>query len=242
MNYKKLAEFYDDFIYDIDYDKIINFYKKIFNQNQFSYRDILELGCGTGNVTSKLIGYNVYAMDYSEEMLSIARKKLGNKRNIRFLNMDIRNFNLNKKFDVIIASLDVINYIVDSKDLYSLFKNVKRHSHEESIFIFDINSHYKISEYIGNNTFTDENKDGLYIWQGNYDEETKINDYLLTFFIKDNQNKYDRFCEVHKERAYTVEEITKILISSGFKDIKVFDDFEFKEINKDSMRMTFVVK
>lgn len=240
MNYNKLAKFYNKFTYDVNYEKMISFYKTLMDKSDYIFKDILELGCGTGNITSKLSGYNIYALDYSEEMLSIAREKMGNKRNVRLFQMDIRDFNFNKKFDLVIAALDVINYIVEIEDLKKIFRNVKNHMKEESIFIFDINTEYKISEYIGNNIFSDEIDEGLYIWQGNYDKNTNINEYLLTFFIEDKNDKYDRFSEFHKERAYSINEIKKILLDSGFKNIKIYDDFEFKEINDKTLRATFV--
>lgn len=242
MNYIKFAKIYDNLIYDVDYKKMADFYKDIIEQKaNRPFKNILELGCGTGNITEKLIGYNIIAVDYSEEMLSIARSKLGNRRNVRFINGDIRNLNLNKKFDLVIAGLDIINYITSIDDLNKVFKNVYGHLEKDGIFIFDINSKYKIESFIGDNVFTDEIDNILYIWQGAYNKDTKTNDYLLTFFVEDKDGKYNRFSETHSERAYSIEEITSLLNKNNFNQTQIFNNFNMEEINEESMRITFVV-
>ena len=240
MKYNLLADKYDALVYDVDYDKIADFYKNIIRKYDIQVRDILELGSGTGNITEKFIGYNIFAIDISDEMLSVARAKFQGRRNVSMFNMDIRNFQFNKRFDLCIASLDVINYIHKEEDIKKIFQLTFNHLKGDSLFIFDINSKYKIENYIGNNVFTDEVEDVVYIWQGNYNEKTKINENLLTFFIKDEKDKYDRFSEVHAEKAYDEIIIKKMLIEVGFDEVELFDDFTLKTTNENSLRITFV--
>lgn len=242
MNYLKFAKIYDKLIYDVDYDKIVDFINREKEKYNIQGNSLLELGCGTGNITSKLNGYNIIAMDNSDEMLSLAREKSFGRRNIRFLQGDIRDFSLNKDFDMSIAVLDVFNYITEYDDLLKVFDLVYEHLKKDGLFIFDVNSAYKISEFIGNNIFSDEVDDTLYIWQGSFDEETKINEYLLTFFQKVSGSSYERFDETHRERAYTLEEIYKALDQKGFTEIKVYDSYTYKEVSDKTLRLTFVAR
>lgn len=240
MKYNLLAYKYDLLTYDVDYQKMIEFYNYIIEKQNVNVRNVLELGCGTGNITEKLIGYNIFAIDISEEMLSVAMEKFQGKRNISLFNMDIREFKFGKKFDLCIAGLDVINYIYNEEDLIKTFKNVYDHLEKDSVFIFDINSSYKIKHYIGNNIFTDEVDDVVYIWQGSYDENSSINEYLLTFFVKDIDGKYERFSEVHKERAYDETFIVDLLKEAGFSKIETYDEFTREPAKKESLRISFV--
>ncbi|WP_054251991.1 class I SAM-dependent DNA methyltransferase [Neofamilia massiliensis] len=242
MNYLKFAKIYDKLIYDVDYDKIVDFINREKEKYNIKGNSLLELGCGTGNITSKLNGYNIIAMDNSDEMLSLAREKSFGRRNIRFLQGDIRDFSLNKDFDMAIAVLDVFNYITEYDDLLKVFDLVYKHLKKDGLFIFDVNSAYKISEFIGNNIFSDEVDDTLYVWQGSFDEETKINEYLLTFFQKVSGSSYERFDETHRERAYTLEEIYKALDQKGFTEIKVYDSYTYKEVSDKTLRLTFVAR
>lgn len=242
MNYLKFAKIYDKLIYDVDYDKIVDFINREKEKYNIQGNSLLELGCGTGNITSKLNGYNIIAMDNSDEMLSLAREKSFGRRNIRFLQGDIRDFSLNKDFDMAIAVLDVFNYITEYDDLLTVFDLVYKHLKKDGLFIFDVNSAYKISEFIGNNIFSDEVDDTLYVWQGSFDEETKINEYLLTFFQKVSGSRYERFDETHRERAYTLEEIYTALDQKGFTEIKVYDSYTYKEVSDKTLRLTFVAR
>ncbi len=240
MIYNEMSKYYDKLTYDVDYREIIKFYKSIFENLGKAPRNLLELGCGTGNVTSLLSGYNIYAIDLSEEMLGIARGKLSNKRNVHFFNMDMRNFKFEKKFDVAISALDSVNYIVEKDDLEKVFANAYAHLLPGALFVFDINSYYKISSVLGNNTFTDEVDDTLYIWHSNYNENTKICDYLMTFFIEREGGFYERFSETHRERAYTIEELKSLLLKVGFFDVNVYDGFSLEKPRDDSERLSFV--
>lgn len=240
MIYSEISRYYDKLTYDVDYDLIVEFYKKIFNSKNIHPRSILELGCGTGSITERLSSYNVYAIDLSDEMLGIAREKLSRKRNINFFNMDMRSFSFNKKFDVAISALDSINYIIEDGDLTKVFKNVFEHLNPGGVFIFDINSFYKISEKLGNNTFTDEVGDTLYIWQSEFDEHSFICEYLLTFFVENKEGLYERFSESHRERAYTTDEIKDLLLNVGFGQIEIYDGFEMNNPRDESERLSFV--
>ncbi len=87
-----------------------------------------------------------------------------------------------------------------------VFINVWNHLEDNGIFIFDINSYYKIKEIIGNNTFVeDRGGDLFYTWQNYYDDEKDICDFYLTFFYSEDGHKYIRFDEEHREKAYKVE-------------------------------------
>lgn len=240
MIYNRFSNYYDKLTYDVDYDSIVQFYNKVFSMNNCYPRSILELGCGTGNITSRLNGYNVYAVDLSEEMLGIAREKMSNRRNVNFFHMDMRDFKFSKKFDVVISALDSINYILSFEDLLTVFKNVYKHLNDEGLFIFDINSYFKISHKLANNTFTDEVDDTLYIWQSEFHPDTSICEYALTFFVETKEGLYERFSESHSERAYSNNEITELLKTVGFDKINIYDGFSIDKPREDSDRISFV--
>lgn len=239
MNYKNFASDYDNLIYDVDYEKIVDFINRSISKNKIIGNNLLEVGSGTGNITSLLNGYNIVAIEKSYEMVLVAQEKLGYKRNIRFVNTDIVNLEIARKFNVVVSVLDVFNYITNIEDIKKTFENIYNHMQPNSIFIFDINSEYKIKDYIGNNTFSDETDDRLYIWQGNYNQKTEINDYSIIFFRNIEENIYERYDELHSQRAYSVDFIKNLLLDIGFRSIKTFDDYTDKDINDKTMRITF---
>ena len=71
-----------------------------------SGQKVLDLACGTGLVTKKIlnkVGKNgeVYGIDSSYSALKIAKKWVGDKKNIHFVRGDAETIEFNTKFDVI---------------------------------------------------------------------------------------------------------------------------------------------
>src|SRR5699024_3329386 len=134
------------------------------------------MACGTGNLTYHLgkAGYSITSFDLSEDMLSIAYNKLMGFSNIKLLQQDMRSFRINEKYDSIIAICDSINYITEKDHLFNTFKNAYAHLNKGGLFIFDINSYYKLKEIIGNNIFIEDRGDIFYTWQNYFDDEKDI--------------------------------------------------------------------
>ena len=86
-----------------------------------------------------------------------------------------------------------------------------------------------------------ENREDIaYMWKNHFDDEENLVEMELAFFVKDEDGRFERFEEVHQQRAYTEEEILDMLQSVGFKDIKVYSDFTFVSTKEDSERIFFV--
>lgn len=240
--YVEFANLYDELMKDFDYELWADYIEEIFNRYQIKPKYILEMACGTGNLTYNLAKqrYNIVCFDLSSDMLSKAYDKLGRYKNVKILNQNMVNFNLNKKFDTVISICDSINYITKEDDLIECFKNVYNHLNKDGVFIFDINSYYKLRSIIGNNTFVEDRDDIYYIWQNYYDEETHICEFYLTFFKQNPDGSYHRFDEEHNERAYKVCDIIKMLQDVGFISIDIFEGFTFNEIKETTERINFV--
>src|SRR5699024_5804818 len=166
MMYNEFASLYDELMYDFDYKNWFEYIENIFKKFNKNLNTILEMACGTCNLSYFFgeKGYKLTCFDLSSEMLSVAYKKLNLFKNIRILNQDMIDFNFNEKFDAVIAACDSINYIIDEKDLLSVFNNVYKHLKADGIFIFDINSVYKLKNIIGNNIFAEDQEDIFYTW------------------------------------------------------------------------------
>lgn len=240
--YGEFAHYYDELMNDVDYKDWYCYIESILKKFNKDPKEILEMACGTGNFTYYLCkkGYKVTCFDVSSEMLSVAYNKLSKFKRIDILRQDMRNFNINKKFDVILSLCDSINYITNDDELLKTFKNVNKHLENDGIFIFDINSYYKLSEIIGDNIFVEDRNEIFYIWQNEFDKKNKLANFYLTFFIKTEQENYIRFDENHIERAYSIDEIKYLLKKANFKETFCYCDFTVSEPKKDSERIHFI--
>lgn len=243
MAYGEFAKIYDDLINeDINYDNMISRIIEICNEHNIECKDYLDVACGTGNVTVRLAKHfkDIYAVDLSEDMLREAFNKLKENRiKGKIICQDMTEMQLNRKFDLITSVLDSTNYITDEDDLEKYFSSVKEHLKDDGIFIFDVNSYYKLSQILGNNIYTYSEEDVFYTWENVFEDD--MVSMFLTFFVKQGE-LYERFEEEHFERAYREEELERALSNCGLEIINKFDGYSNNKVQACSERIVYVVK
>jgi ubiquinone/menaquinone biosynthesis C-methylase UbiE len=241
--YKDFAAIYDELINkDIDYSTWANKILEICSTLNVEKRDYLDLACGTGNMTKELAGHfrSTWAVDMSSQMLTEAETKLrASNIKAKFVCQDICSLKLNSKFDLVTCCLDSTNYILDEEDLKSYLEGVYNHLKDNGLFIFDINSYNKLTNILGNNTFTFDNEDVVYIWENFLEDDIVQMD--LTFFVQEGSS-YRRFDEEHCERAYKEDFLDKVLSKIGFKIIEKLNNYESLPVDNSCERIAYVLK
>lgn len=238
-----MAKVYDELIYeDVNYEAIAEYILNICDEYSIEKNTYLDLACGTGNVgihIGKKFKDN-YFVDLSSDMLIEADKKLReNKVKGRIVCQDMCKLGLNRKFDLITCVLDSTNYITEEGSLKLYLKGVYNHLKDDGLFIFDINSYYKISEVLGNNIFTYNSDDLFYVWENYFDDD--IVEMDLNFFIRQG-NVYERFNEIHEERAYKEEYIESILKELELRIIGKYENYSYKKVSNKSERIVYIIK
>lgn len=102
---------------------------------------ILELACGTGRVSIPLAheGFAVSGIDASDSMLAQARSKSAQAGvAVEWIKGDIRNFDLGKRFPLIIFPFNTIVALHDLEDLEACLVCVKRHLTPRGKFAIDV--------------------------------------------------------------------------------------------------------
>ncbi len=243
--YNSFADVYDLFMDNIPYDDWVIFIEKIWEKYNLDPKLICEIGCGTGNITQRLANksYDMIGIDLSEDMLMVARdKNYDNETDIIYLMQDMRKFELFGTVDCILSICDSLNYIKSENDLLKVFKLVDNYLDPNGLFIFDLNTKHKFKNNYGNNTFTDSNEKGTYIWENSYNEENSINTYDITFFLKDEEEDvYYKYEEYHEEKAYDIEVVKKLLEEAGLKVEGVFGE-NFVEYTDELDRVYIVAR
>lgn len=241
--YGTFASLYDTLTYDVDYNARTDYVEKLFKKHSdIPVSSVLDLACGTGSVSMILSdkGYEVIGVDSSAEMLAEAAKKQGD-RDILFLQQEMKNFELYGTVDAAVCLLDSVNYVIDEDDLLSCFKWVNNYLNPGGVFVFDINTKYKLENVLAGNIFNDEHSDVFYSWENYYDDEENICEFEINFFVK-NGNTFNRINEIHYERAYTDGEIKKLLKKAGLELLAVYDDMTELAPHKKSEKVFYVAK
>jgi ubiquinone/menaquinone biosynthesis C-methylase UbiE len=113
-----------------DYDTVINKTRDIESLalrkvlSTISFKNVLEIGCGTGKNTEWLVNKaeKIIAVDFSEGMIAKAKKKIKNNK-VKFIQSDIRDtWSYGNNFDLVTCSL-VLEHI---EDLDFIFQQVNR--------------------------------------------------------------------------------------------------------------------
>ncbi|MCP3926899.1 MAG: class I SAM-dependent methyltransferase [Desulfobacterales bacterium] len=122
-SYNKNAEKYEEKFMDFKSykDKI-----QIFNEKYiYKYAEILDIGCGPGN-NAKIIyeddqTHKITGLDLSSEMVAIAKK---NVPDCEFIVQDIRDIDLDKQYDVVIASFCIVH--LTDEETEKLIKSISK--------------------------------------------------------------------------------------------------------------------
>lgn len=233
MNYKYLSKIYD---FSMEKSILEKWYKIIDTVLSTNINNVLELGCGSGNVTAYLLekGYEVVGIDNSIEMLTLAHEKtLKYKDKVIILNQDINNIDLDiYDIDMIIATNDILNYIYEEKSLTNIFQFSFNHLKKGGILFFDYSSAYKFKNILDGNVFTEDFGDYYYVWKNFYDDSNSILEIDVDIFEQNKNNTYTRYSEIQIQKAHNPNYIKKLLKNAGFNKIKIFSDFD---INKNDL-------
>lgn len=227
--YTSFASVYDTFMDNIPYEEWAEYLMNLLKEYGISDGLVLDLGCGTGNMTELLAsaGYDMIGVDNAEEMLEIAmekREKSGH--DILYLLQDMREFELYGTVKAIVSICDSINYITEEEDLLEVFRLANNYLDPKGIFIFDFNTVYKYREVLGNQTIAEDREDCSFIWDNYYYEDEQINEYELSLFIKEQESDlYRKYQEMHYQKAYDLDTIKRLVEQSGLEYITAYDAF-----------------
>ncbi len=246
MSYKDFAEYYDILTDNVDYNDIAFYYSDILKKYGVNKGRLLDLGCGTGNLTVRLerLGFSdITGCDFSENMLDIAKKK---SETIKWLCADMRELPFNSEFDAVIATLDSINHLKDMKAVEQAFDSIYKSLKNGGVFAADLNTPYKHQNILADNVFTfDYEDEGLYcVWENEQAQDDPHNriDMFLEFFELLEDGNYKRTSDSLSEIAIFPEKIKGMLIRSGFEVLECSEYLTGEELEETSEKFTIIAK
>ena len=239
------AENYDIMV-GADYNRIIGFIDDSIKKYKPDTSLVCDLGCGTGTVSLALseLGYDMIAIDSNEDMLMLARDKASELKDDKtlFLCQDIVDFELYGTVDVIVSTLDTVNYITDKRNINTFFKWVRNYLNFDGLFIFDINSEHKFKNVLSNNISVYEFDNMFCTWETVRRPNGILYDHYLTYFKLLESGLYERTDNVQSQRFYSPIEIETVARRYDFEIISVCDNYSQKPVNDKTERLTYILK
>ncbi len=133
--YSDLANIYEAMYQTfIDYEDEYLFYSQILKK--YKKDNLLEIGSGTGNLAHYFSqnNFDYQGLDYSEDMIKIAKSK---NKNAKFLQDDMRDFNLEKSVDCILITGRTISYLLKNEEVNATFFSINKNLNAGGIICFD---------------------------------------------------------------------------------------------------------
>ncbi len=121
--------------YAVTYDTVvpdwpgeIAFYRELAAETHSKGQAVLEIACGTGRVARRLAqdGINVVGLDLSPAMLSVAREKSIGMSNARWVQGDMRSFELGETFGLAIIPGHSFQNILTAQDQVATLRAIKQ--------------------------------------------------------------------------------------------------------------------
>ncbi len=240
--YEALAGVYDALTEDVGYERRADYLEKLFKRSQIPVHTVLDLACGTGEMTAILTerGYELISVDASPDMLAQAREKasaLTGEPPV-FLNQSMPTLDLYGTVDAAVCCLDSLNYLTNPKDVQKTFQRLHLFISPGGLFIFDINSIEKLASLDGQ-VFLDERPDVYCVWRTEYEKRGRFCSYWMDIFTRRPDGGWNRSGEEHRQRGYTVDELRTWLMDAGFTRIRTFGDCRMAAPRENEQRIYF---
>ena len=247
-DFDKWAEIYDRIYSDLDSD--IHFYTTLASKSKGK---VLEIGCGTGRVTIPIGRDNIkiVGIDISKNMLNILGSKIKDTYfDILCYEMDMRNININEKFDLVIIPFNGFQSMLTISDQYKCLSSIREHISPNGILALDMFTPsldmfdqdekiwYEVKEII--------NETGIPNIMVKHSSKYESTNQLIhtTLMIEEIQkNKitktiYNNFSLRYSNR-YESEYLFK---NSGFEISNLYGDFNFNPFSANSEKMIWLLK
>lgn len=238
--YGDFAAVYDLLTFNVPYDEIAKYYAEILSK-MTNRKRILDMGCGTGNLTVRLaeMGFDLIGQDASSEMLSIAANKSSE---VQWICQNMAETQLGECVDAVISTLDSVNHLESRLEISKCFQSVAKSLKRGGVFVFDVNTPFKQREILGNNTFVYD-VDGVYcVWQNTFCERDCGVDIDLDLFFEDDDGRYSRGEEHFREIALSEEEICHLLEDAGFEIANIWEYLTHNNPKSDSEKLLISAK
>jgi SAM-dependent methyltransferase len=255
--FREIARHYDDLMHGVPYRGWVAYIEEILERMEYRPRTVLDVACGTGNVSEILSarGFEVVGADISADMIEIAKSKPSR---VEYYVQDMAELFIPchserseeshaepveapRQFDLAVSLFDSLNYVTDPEHLRRGIARIGEHVVPGGLFIFDVNTIYALSHHF----FDQANLGGehypRYIWSSEYDHSTRICRVDMLFRVWEDDRERE-FKEIHIQRGHTLEELAQWLVEGGVEVVDIFHAYKSRKPTRRSDRVFFIAR
>lgn len=212
-------------------------------------RRALDLACGTGTLALLLAedGWLVTGLDVSAAMLREAAAKVSAspaRGSVAFVRADMRAAVpavAPAAFDLATCTYDSLNYMASAADLAACFAAAAAALAPGGLYVADMNTrHFLAHDWEA--CLIVEQPRYVQIERSAFDPANDSSSMRVTGFVGDDDAGYERFDELHVERAYPPEQVAALLAAAGLRLEAQYDSFTFSPPGPRTQRIFFVAR
>ena len=234
--YSELVKYYDRIYWWKDYNQEVDFLTKVLKRYEVRGKRILEVACGTGNHTKILAakGYEITGVDISDEMLSIARRKV--RSHARFLRGDMRDLDavVDGRYEAAICLFSAISYNLTRSDLKRTIQGLYDHLKERGVVIFDTHFTKRSFEdgHRGEDIFDEVGVFGARLGISKREGDAGL--ISFSYLIKDQAKTIVLRNDVHRFGLFDLEDFLGTMREVGFVEAGAYVDWTFKKAKEEN--------
>jgi predicted TPR repeat methyltransferase len=234
LSYDKISEIYDHIMSHVDYDMWTEYMEETIDIYHSEAHTLLDVACGTGTFIEKFstFGFECHGVELSEKMIEKAREKTSSV----IFQGNMKNFSINRKFDVVTCFFDSVNYLKNIEELILFLNNVSQHLDKNGIFIFDVATRFGCQEHFAG--FEDKGYFNQIEYQRRAKYDFDTNFQYTEFLIREGDETYK---ELHKQYIFEESQILEAILSSDLELLASYSDFSFEPLDDEAERAHFVL-
>ena len=243
--YNEFAYFYDELNGAANYRRLHRFVRRTFRRLGLRQGIVADLGCGTGELTLALAkdGYDLLAVDLSQDMLEVLAEKLSAypklQPQVQLLRQDLTALDLFGTVQGAVSTFDTLNHIGPAPRLEKALYDAAFFMDKDAVFLFDMNTPYKHREILRNESYTVQTPDAECVWSNRYDPSVPCTNITVR---TTRRRTGEVFKETFTEYSYTEQQVRGLCEKVGFRVLEVRDGDTFRPLKETSQRMIFVVR
>jgi ubiquinone/menaquinone biosynthesis C-methylase UbiE len=120
-----------------DWPGELDFYRELAGAAMRRGAAVLEVACGTGRIAARLAqeGVNIVGLDRSPEMLEVAREKTRGLERVRWVEADMRAFDLGETFGLVIVPGHSFQHLNTPLDQVACLECIARHLQRDGLLV-----------------------------------------------------------------------------------------------------------
>lgn len=243
--YEALAEAYDLSGQSRFSLKMVGYMLEMLALRRSKPTKICDLACGTGAAAVALARrkFQVTGVDGSAAMLARARARAERwKVQVDWRQQDLTALELPERYELATCFFDSLNHLTDPVALRQAFFGVRRLLVPDGLFFFDMNTAYALASVWGHASDSYLSDRYARFWRSSYDRETGLARLEATYFLRQEDQRYQRVDGVHLARGYEVEDVKAALAEAGFTLLEAYECLSFEPVGPQTYRVAYLAR